>query len=93
MVEFLIHHLRGASKYFGCVLVALLLTAPTCAHDLPLSYVDVRVDKTGVDVTVEASAKDFAHKLSGIKEATLLTPSGALAQKEKLRALVTSRLP
>lgn len=93
MLEFL-QVLPRASKYFGWVLamlVALPGTAPVRAHDLPLSYVDLRAHKTGVDITVEASANNLAHELSGIKEEVLLTPAGALAQKDKLRDLVFSR--
>jgi len=85
MTKFL-HHFRVAAKYFVCVLAvmfALCGAAPVRAHNLPLSYVDLRADKTGVDVTVEASAKNLAHELSGMEEEVLLTTSGALAQSDK----------
>ena len=81
-----------AAKCLMCTLLVFFSGAPARAHNLPLSYVDLRLNTTGMDVTVEASAKNLAHELSGVKEAVLLTSQGALAQQEKLRALVVSRL-
>jgi len=82
------------AKYSVCALLALIIffsSASARAHDLPLSYIDLRADKSGVNISVEASAKNLAHELSGVKEGVLLTATGARAQKEKLRALVAAR--
>ncbi|MDQ3621278.1 MAG: HupE/UreJ family protein [Verrucomicrobiota bacterium] len=75
----------------SCLLwAASFLTAwPALAHDLPVSYVDLRVTDAGIEATVESSAKNFARELSGIDEEALLLQ----AQREKagLLALVASR--
>ncbi len=59
-------------------------------HDLPLSYVDLRVSENGIDATLESSAKNFARELSGLEEETLL--ADAPAQKERLLAAVEANL-
>ncbi len=71
--------------------VAFFLSACSAlAHDLPVSYIDLHVTKTGVDATIESSAKNFARESPGTDEETfLLQPE---AQREKLTALITSRM-
>lgn len=68
----------------------LILSRPLYAHDLPLSYVDLRVSENGIDATLESSAKNFARELSGVEEETLL--ADAPAQKERLLAAVEANL-
>jgi hydrogenase/urease accessory protein HupE len=64
----------------------------THAHDLPLSYVDLRVDKGGIDATIQASAKSFARDLRSIDEGILLDPAQMAQQKEPLFALIAAGL-
>lgn len=81
-------------RYFAIrwLVVAILLSGAISAqgHDLPLSYVDLRVSENGIDATLEASAKNFARELSGLEEETLL--ADAPAQKEQLLAAVEANL-
>ncbi len=70
---------------FFCAVSAL-------AHDLPLSYVDLRVSTDGIDATIESSAKNFARALPGIEEATLLDRSGVEPERDRLLANVASGL-
>jgi hypothetical protein len=41
---------------------------PARAHDLPLSYVDLRLDRAGIEASVEAPAVDFAHDLPAVTQ-------------------------
>ncbi len=76
-----------------CALLFLFFAALSAtAHDLPLSYVDLRIGPEGIDATVESSAKNFARELSGIDETQLLEPSGVERQKGRLLASVESGL-
>ncbi len=69
---------------------AFFLTAwPALAHDLPVSYVDLRVTDTEMEATIESSAKNFARELSDIDEETLLQQ--AERERAGLLALVGSR--
>jgi len=76
--------LIGAASFF-CAFSAL-------GHDLPLSYVDLRIDKDGIDATIESSAKNFARGLPGVEEATLFDQPGIDREKERLFAFVVSGL-
>nr|MBA2743198.1 HupE/UreJ family protein [Chthoniobacterales bacterium] len=74
------------------LLGALLLAGRLAAHDLPLSYVDLRITNDGIDATIESSAKNFARELPGVEEGMLLDPAGVLREKERLLANVASSL-
>ena len=77
----------------SCALVWVALAGSAVrAHDVPLSYVDLRMDPAGLDATIEAHAVDFAHDLPAVAPDALLTPAGADAQKERLAAILASRL-
>ncbi len=71
---------------------SFLLTPAAIAHDLPLSYVDLRVSKDGIDATIESSAKNFARELPGLDEAALLDRSQILPAQEQLLAKVAAGL-
>lgn len=62
------------------------------AHDLPLSYIDLQIEGTDVDLTVQASAKNFARELPGISEESLLDVANLTASRDKLAALINSHL-
>lgn len=62
------------------------------AHNLPLSRVDLRAGPHGLTATIEAPAIDLAHDLPDVTPDLLLTPAGAAAQKNKLVAILATRL-
>ncbi len=68
----------------------LLFAASSCAHNLPLSYVDLRISENGVDATIETSAKNLARELPEATEEMLL--ANAPAQKDLLLAAVRAGL-
>ena len=65
---------------------------PAFAHALPLSYVDLRLDRSGLDVSIEAPAIDLAHDLGGVTADDLLTPAGLQKNQKALAAILVSRL-
>lgn len=71
--------------------VAASCLSPVCAHDMPLSYVDLRIGDTGIEASVQAPAIDLAHDLPDVTPNMLLTPAGAEKHKQRLAALLTSR--
>ena len=78
---------------WGALLFTMILSAlPAHAHPLPVSYVDLRLDRTGLEASVEAPAVDLAHDLPSLSEKALLTPDTLQAQQQKVVALLTSRL-
>ncbi len=85
--------LRGYSILQGLLLFALLLMAvPAQAHPLPLSYVDLRLNRDGLEVSVEVPAVDLAHDLPQLSVTMLLAPSALQAHQQEVVALLTSRL-
>jgi hydrogenase/urease accessory protein HupE len=75
------------------LLFALLLSAmPAQAHPLPLSYVDLRLDRNGLEASVEAPAVDLAHDLPHLSTKLLLAPDMLQAHQQEVAALLTSRL-
>lgn len=78
---------------WGMLLFAMLLPAtPSVAHPLPLSYVDLRLDRDGLEASVEAPAVDLAHDLPHLSEKLLLAPDALQAHQQEVAALLTSRL-
>src|SRR5579871_55844 len=77
----------------GMLLFAMLLSSlPSLAHPLPLSYVDLRLDRDGLEASVEAPAMDLAHDLPHLSEKLLLTPDTLQAHQQEVAALLTARL-
>ncbi len=73
--------------------IVMFLTGTLLAHDLPLSYVDLRISSNGeIDVTIEASAKNFARELPGLDEAALLDRTTLEREKAHLLARIGSGL-
>jgi len=68
----------------------LLINSPALGHDLPVSYVDLRVNDAAIEVTIETSAKNYARELGDTDEGALLLQ--VAAQKERLFALAAARL-
>jgi len=67
---------------------ALLSAWSALAHDLPVSYIDLRVTDAGTEATIESSAKNFARELPGLDEETLLL--NAEQERGRLATLITS---
>jgi hydrogenase/urease accessory protein HupE len=85
--------LRGYRLLWGFLLLALILSAlPAQAHPLPLSYVDLRLDREGLEASVEAPAVDLAHDLPPLSAKALLSPDTLQAHQQEIVALLTSRL-
>ncbi len=79
------------ARLTGALLLGLVLfPLAALSHDLPVSYIDLRVTETGVETTIESSAKNFARELTGVEEETLLLDPEK--EREKLAALIVSRL-
>jgi hydrogenase/urease accessory protein HupE len=73
--------------------VALAFCAlPAYAHDLPLSYVDLRVSDKEIAATIEAPAKYLVHELSGVDETTLLDSLQIGPQQKQILIAIGSRL-
>ncbi|MBA3883529.1 MAG: hypothetical protein H0X73_12685 [Chthoniobacterales bacterium] len=70
----------------------LFLTTRLAAHDLPLSYVDLRINSDGIEATIEASAKNFARELPSVGETALLDRSGVDLEKAHLLVHIASAL-
>ncbi len=69
-----------------------LLSPRVEAHTQPLSYVDLRLGRAGIDATVEAPAIDFAHDLPDATPDILLSPAGSKKYARTLTAILASRL-
>jgi len=79
-------------KRLASLLWALLLATPAIAHDLPLSYIDLRISPDGIDATIESSAKNFARVLPGLEAAALLDRSQLEPQQAQLLQTVAAGL-
>lgn len=80
-------------RLFVTAAAVLCLSGPTVhAHTLPLSHVELRTRDQGIVATVEAPAIDLAHDLPDVTPDILLTQAGAVAQREKLVATLSTRL-
>lgn len=75
-------------------LIVLTMLSPVSSHAHPLSvsYVDLRIEPTGVEASIEAQAVDLAHDIPGTSEAKLLTPAGLSVHQPQVVQLLTSRL-
>ncbi len=83
-------------KRYGKWLFRLFLlgtfVASAQAHDLPISYIDLRLSDDSIDATIEASAKNFARELPGIDEAMLLDRNQLKQSEPRLRASMAAGL-
>jgi hydrogenase/urease accessory protein HupE len=84
---------RGAQPLCGILLLVLLMWGCAAqAHPLPLSYVDLRLERNGLEASVEAPAVDVAHELPRLSVTALLTPDTLQAHQQEIAALLTSHL-
>ena len=73
------------------VLLIICLARQAWAHDLPFSYVDLRIDADGVTGTCVVHSFDLGHDLN-VVPATLLDPAIASKQFPAITSLLASRL-
>jgi hydrogenase/urease accessory protein HupE len=74
-------------------LAAVLCTAtPALAHPVPFSYVDVRIDREFVDLTLVAHVFDVAHELGVDPPERLLETGFVLSHADTIIALLNPRL-
>ena len=82
-------------RCWSVVVVVLALACsskPAAAHPAPFSFVDVRVQPTGVELTVVLHAWDIAHELGIDPPERLLDPSLLAARSDRVAALLRDRL-
>lgn len=65
---------------------------PAVAHPAPFSFLDVRIGRTSVDVTVVAHVYDVAHDLQIADMGRLLDSSALSTEGERIAALLRGRL-
>ena len=92
-MKFDISSLGGYKMLQALLLFAMLLAAcPVYAHPLPLSYIDLRLDREGLEVSVEVPVVDLAHDLPPLSEKALLAPDTLQAHQQEVVALITLRM-
>jgi hypothetical protein len=72
--------------------VSLLVTAPAAAHPAPFSYLDVRLDDSGVNGSVIVHDLDVAHDVGVDPPERLLDLAFAQQYRDILTRLIDSRL-
>jgi hydrogenase/urease accessory protein HupE len=68
------------------------LAQPAAAHPVPFTYVDVRLDRTALDITLVAHIYDIAHDLGIQPIERLLEPAVLQAQGAAITAMLGARL-
>ena len=81
---------RGLLTCLAAGLIAL--ASPAAAHPVPFSYLDVQVQKTGVDVSLVVHIFDLAHDINVAPPERLLEPAVVAERAAAIRALLTPRL-
>ena len=71
--------------------IILALTVPVVAHPAPFSYLDVRIDRSALEVGVVVHVLDLAHDL-GITEAALLDRATLAPHAGAIVALLRDRI-
>jgi hydrogenase/urease accessory protein HupE len=77
---------------FKLLLVSLLIASSLLAHDAPSSFVDLRLRADGLQISVVASATDFAHEFPNLDPSTLLQSATLAREQEALATLIQRRL-
>ena len=77
-----------------CVFCAICGLAPAtvAAHPAPFSYLDLRLNRTGITGTLVVHDLDAAHDLGIADAATLLDPAVAAKYRDALVALLSPRI-
>lgn len=74
------------------LLLAVFVPAIAQAHPMPFSYLDLRLQPGGIDVTLVAHTFDVAHDLGVADPVRLMDPAVSGARREELFQLVGGRL-
>jgi hydrogenase/urease accessory protein HupE len=74
------------------VLILVSLVPTVCAHPVPFSYLDLRLNAERIEGTLVAHIVDLAHDLNLESPEKLLDASFAESQKEAISALIRARL-
>ncbi len=74
------------------VALAVLASAPALAHDLPFSYLDLRIGGAALEARLTVHKADAAHELALVAEDTLLDPTYLAARAPELFAVLSPRL-
>src|SRR6202035_690014 len=77
---------------FGILALLLGVAAPLAAHPVPFSYLDIRIEPDGVNVTLVVHVFDAARELGVDPPERLLDPSVLVLHGDELTALLRSRL-
>jgi hypothetical protein len=76
-----------------CLAVTFLaLAGPVDAHPVPFSYLDVQVQKNGLDVSIVVHIFDVAHDLQIAPPERPLEPAVVAERASAIRALLAPRL-
>ena len=74
------------------VLAALALAGPAAAHQVPFSYLDLRLGRGEIEGTLVAHVADLAHDLGVEPAESLLGPGVASARSRAIAEMMGSRL-
>ena len=74
------------------ILCPLLFVLTATAHDEPTSFIDLRMNATGIEIFITASTTDLAHELPQVEPDMLLRPDILSARRADITKLITSRL-
>jgi hydrogenase/urease accessory protein HupE len=66
--------------------------APAAAHPVPFSYLDVRIEKNAIELTLVAHMYDVAHELGLDPPELILDPAVLAAQGDAITTLLSGRL-
>jgi hydrogenase/urease accessory protein HupE len=79
-------------RFTACLVLAIAAWgAPAAAHPAPFSYLDLRLEKTGIDIGLVVHVLDVSHEI-GVPEAALLDPSGLAPHVPRIVSLLGGRL-
>ncbi|MBA3831798.1 MAG: HupE/UreJ family protein [Chthoniobacterales bacterium] len=84
--------MKRSTRWALCWIASFFCAVSAQAHDLPLSYVDLRISEGRIDATVESTAKNFARELPGVDEPKLLDAIAVEQLRDRLLASVVSGL-
>jgi hypothetical protein len=79
-------------RLFLLLFCAVAVASPAGAHPVPFSFVDVRIERGALELSVVAHIFDLAHDLDVQPPERLLEPSVLASHGDAITALVKSRL-
>ena len=79
-------------RTFGTVICLLTLALPAAAHPVPFSYLDLRLQPAGLDVSLIVHIFDVGHDINIAPPERLLESAVVAATKDAIRSLVAPRV-